>query len=161
MNTNLTFKALLVALVLGMTACASMSGGASNDKYQPSYLQSHLIQGQTTKAEVIAMFGEPKSKSISSDKSEYWYYSFNQSHSPLGALASSSSQTVNTGISILKNRLMQAIPNGGSGEVGAMVQSAKVDAANAATGTDNANKSENLQIRFDRNGRVERFNLSQ
>ncbi|WP_332605672.1 hypothetical protein [Acinetobacter sp. ESBL14] len=162
MNTNLTFKAILIAVVFGMTACASMPAGTSIEKYQPTYLQSHLIKGKTTKAEVIAMYGEPKSKSIASDKTESWYFNSGASNSPLSAFASSSSQTVNTGMSILKNRLMQAIPNGGSGEVGAMVQSAKTDAVNTATGTgDSNNKGVSLWINFDSKGYVERFHTSQ
>ncbi|MFV5193187.1 hypothetical protein ACMXYY_13770, partial [Acinetobacter courvalinii] len=161
MNINLTLKALLVATVLGMTACASMPGGTSNEKYQPTYLQSHLIKGKTTKAEVVAMYGEPKSKSIASDKSESWYFNSGASNSPLGAFASSSSQTVNTGMNILKNRLMQAIPGGGSGEAGAMVQSAKIDAVNAATGTAGGASGVSLWINFESKGYVERFNTSQ
>ncbi|OJU71769.1 MAG: hypothetical protein BGN93_17285 [Acinetobacter sp. 39-4] len=160
MNKNLTFKALLVATVLGMTACASMPGGTSSEKFQSSYLQSHLIKGKTTKAEVVAMYGEPRNKSINSDKSEYWYYTANASASPLGAFASSSSQTVNTGIGIIKNRLMAAIPSG-SGDVGAMVNSAKTDAANAATGSGNSGRVADLQIYFNCNGRVYSYNLSQ
>ncbi|WP_336141237.1 hypothetical protein [Acinetobacter sp. 102] len=162
MNINLTLKVLLVATVLGMTACASMSGGTSSEKYQPTYLQSHLIKGKTTKAEVISMFGEPKEKSISSNKRESWYYNSSVSNSPLGAFASSSSQTVNTGMNILKNRLMQAIPGGGAGEVGAMVNSAKSDAVNAATGTGGSNSNGvSLWVQFDSKGYVESFHTSQ
>ncbi|EPG39557.1 hypothetical protein F907_00861 [Acinetobacter colistiniresistens] len=146
--------------MLGLTACTSMpfGGGASAEKFQQSYLQQNLIKGKTTKADIVAKYGEPVSKSVHASGRETWVYRSSKSNSAIESLSSSSS-TVNTGLGIIKNRLMAAIPGGGLGEVGAMVNSAKHDAVNAAMTTGQSDKAASLVISFNAKGAIESYML--
>ncbi|WP_066634932.1 hypothetical protein [Bordetella sp. H567] len=75
----MSFRGLMVVLLLStLTACANMNGGSGEDKMSMAYLKQHLVANQTTKAEVVQMFGEPRYKSEQPDGADYWSYNEDQ-----------------------------------------------------------------------------------
>ncbi|VTT28087.1 lipoprotein [Klebsiella pneumoniae] len=73
-------KVFFVVFILSslLTGCStgSFSVGGNNDKLKRDYVEQHLIEGKSTKADVRRDFGEPPKGNITynSDKEEVWSY---------------------------------------------------------------------------------------
>lgn len=68
---------ILVAIVaVSLSGCGATAGNKKLANETQESIQTKLISGQTTKAEVKAAFGEPSSVGFTSDKEEQWGYSF-------------------------------------------------------------------------------------
>jgi outer membrane protein assembly factor BamE (lipoprotein component of BamABCDE complex) len=68
------FFTLLFAALLSGCATASFETGRRFDASKVSSIQ----KGQTTKAEILAWFGEPYSKTVSGEDGEMWIYLHSQ-----------------------------------------------------------------------------------
>ena len=62
-------------ITAGLAACAS-NGNESLENESESSVQNKIVEGQTTKAEVHAMFGEPMNTTMLSGGQESWRYEF-------------------------------------------------------------------------------------
>jgi hypothetical protein len=68
-----------VAILSALTACANTAGGSGGeDKMSMSYLKQHIVVNQSTKADVVQLFGEPNYKAEKPDGADYWSYSETQ-----------------------------------------------------------------------------------
>lgn len=68
---------IAVALISTLAACANTNGG-SEDKMSMTYLKQHIVANQTTKADVVQMFGQPHYKAERPDGADYWSYTETQ-----------------------------------------------------------------------------------
>jgi outer membrane protein assembly factor BamE (lipoprotein component of BamABCDE complex) len=69
-----TKSTLLAAAALTLSVLAGCAtGNTSLTDETPTTLQQKLVKGKTTKADVIAQFGEPSERGADSGK-EYWAY---------------------------------------------------------------------------------------
>lgn len=100
---NMKSKLLIITpLLLVLAGCVS-TGNLALKEENTTTLQQKIVKGQTTKAEVITMFGEPQSRSIDNTGIETWIYSYGQSRPDAmnfvpyaSLLASGSTQTTRT-----------------------------------------------------------------
>ncbi|WP_155675565.1 hypothetical protein [Burkholderia territorii] len=74
----------VISIMVCVAACTQIPSGGSNqvDKFSPSYVKQHIVVGKTTKAEVIAIYGDSKSKQAKDDGRETWYYNENSESTP-------------------------------------------------------------------------------
>ncbi|MFS6933787.1 hypothetical protein [Klebsiella oxytoca] len=68
MKINIT--GYIIAAVILLSGCSSVGG---EDKYSASYIESHLVKGKTTKAEVQQLYGVPDTNDKSSNGT-IWVY---------------------------------------------------------------------------------------
>ncbi|MHC5212071.1 MAG: hypothetical protein ACYTG2_15235 [Planctomycetota bacterium] len=74
MNIDLICMLAIIALVL-MTGCRSTpSLRPLNSELTQGNVQLHLVQGQTTKAEVLEVFGAPNLTTRDAEGQEVWTY---------------------------------------------------------------------------------------
>jgi hypothetical protein len=74
---------IISVIVTLISGCASMNG---EDKYSASYVQSHIIKGKTTKAEVQNLYGVPDDNDKSSNGTT-WVYHKDSDYSSMSSLA--------------------------------------------------------------------------
>ncbi|OBU09915.1 hypothetical protein AYY18_18980 [Morganella psychrotolerans] len=68
---------ILVAIVaVSLSGCGATAGNKKLANETQESIQTKLISGQTTKAEVKAAFGDPSGVGFTSDKEEQWSYAF-------------------------------------------------------------------------------------
>ena len=70
-------RVLLIALSLvatSLSGCATSSGGYSVGRDFNSSAVSQIVKGETTKDDIVRMFGEPFSKTVISENEEKWMY---------------------------------------------------------------------------------------
>ena len=75
-------RLITVALVMITTAVAGCSS-AGNDRIAHQTTQSisdHLVRGQTTQAQVRALYGDPIKLSFTSGGNQIWEYEFTKMH---------------------------------------------------------------------------------
>ncbi|GFE94789.1 hypothetical protein [Acetobacter persici] len=68
-----------IGLLLAVSGCAS-SGNDSIEKESSSTIDSKIIDGKTTKAEVKTLFGDPEDVDYRDKTTEIWKYVFSKSH---------------------------------------------------------------------------------
>ncbi|MDD7998679.1 hypothetical protein FEI17_05165 [Kosakonia radicincitans] len=81
---NSSLKCLVVVSAILLSACSSMGGG--EDKFSASYVQSHIVEGKTTKAQVQQLYGVPDDNEKSSNGTT-WVYHKNADYSSVSSLA--------------------------------------------------------------------------
>ncbi|MDU3756597.1 MAG: hypothetical protein E7G34_24450 [Klebsiella pneumoniae] len=81
---NSTMKCFVIAATFLLGACSS---GGGEDKFSASYVQSHIVEGKTTKAQVQQLYGVPDSNEKSSNGTTWVYYK-NTDYSSVSTLAS-------------------------------------------------------------------------
>ncbi|HFN0608740.1 hypothetical protein ACYBCU_24060 [Klebsiella pneumoniae] len=81
MNSNL--KCFVIATTFLLGACSS---GGGEDKFSASYVQSHIVEGKTTKAQVQQLYGVPDSNEKSSNGTTWVYYK-NADYNSVSSLA--------------------------------------------------------------------------
>ncbi|MCR0999249.1 hypothetical protein [Serratia rubidaea] len=81
---NSYLKCLVIATTILLCACSSTGG---EDKFSASYVQSHIVKGKTTKAEVQQLYGVPDDNTKSSNGTT-WGYNKNADYSSVSSLAS-------------------------------------------------------------------------
>lgn len=74
MRLNYLIIALLGSLLL--SGCASKTGNQFLEKMSKEEIDAKLVKGQTTKEEVVKLFGEPVAVTLSSDNTETYTYTF-------------------------------------------------------------------------------------
>ncbi|SFC09159.1 hypothetical protein [Kosakonia oryzae] len=80
-----SLKCLVVVSAILLSACSSMGGGGE-DKFSASYVQSHIVEGKTTKAQVQQLYGVPDDNQKSSNGTT-WIYFKNADYSSVSSLA--------------------------------------------------------------------------
>ncbi|WP_155740337.1 hypothetical protein [Burkholderia territorii] len=75
---------LAISILAGTAACTQMPSSSSDqvDKFSPSYIKQHIVVGKTTKAEVVALYGNSNSKQTKDDGRETWYYNESTASTP-------------------------------------------------------------------------------
>lgn len=79
-----------------ISGCASIGGEAGTDnKYDTAYLQSHLIPGKTTQADVRQMFGDPDNQMVvQAVGATTWTYSNSQANTAKSVVKNSAVSTL-------------------------------------------------------------------
>lgn len=70
---------LCIAIFSCLTACAS-SGNSSIEKETSDSIDTKIIDGRTTKAEIKNYFGDPEDVDYKDKNTEVWKYVFSKSH---------------------------------------------------------------------------------
>ncbi|WP_321822439.1 MULTISPECIES: hypothetical protein [unclassified Burkholderia] len=73
-----------ISILASTTACTQMPSSSGNqiDKFSPSYVRQHIVVGKTTKADVVALYGDSNSKQTKDDGRETWYYNESTASTP-------------------------------------------------------------------------------
>ncbi|MEB5835410.1 hypothetical protein MXF26_03965 [Pantoea dispersa] len=79
---KINLMGLMVMLVILLSGCSSTGG---EDKYSATYVQSHIKEGKTTKAEVQQLYGVPDDNQKSSQGTT-WIYEKNADYSSASSL---------------------------------------------------------------------------
>jgi|SRR5690606_24529439 len=71
-------KLALLCILASLAACVSTNPNGGEDRMSREYLERNLPAGKATKEDVTRLFGQPRYKSESSDRRDYWSYSESQ-----------------------------------------------------------------------------------